>query len=118
MAGRLVSELGEKGVDIERTLNRFMNKEELYEKFLYKFLEDDNFKNYMETISQKNYEQALKFVHTLKGVSANLGMNNIFKISEEIVIKLRAGEHEKLEELSRELEKEYNIVCDVIKKNK
>ena len=118
MPSNLLIELGNKGVDIEHTLARFMNKEALFEKFLYKFLEDDNFKNYMENLAKKDYKEALINIHTLKGVTANLGMNNLFKISEQIVIDIRAEKYDNLEELSKELEKEYNIVCDVIKNNK
>lgn len=117
MAGSLIPELAEKGVDVEGSLKRFMNKKELYEKFLYKFLEDDSFENYMKNQTEKNYERALEYIHSLKGLSANLGMNNIFKISGEIVVNMRAGMYNNIEQLSKDLENEYNIVCDVIKRN-
>ncbi len=118
MASKLLVELEEKGLDLERTLARFMNKEALLEKFIYKFLDDDNFENYMKNISKNDYEEALKNIHTLKGVTANLGFNNLFVISEKIVNNIRTDKYDDLPKLSEELEKEYNIICEVIKNNK
>lgn len=43
MSENLKTELLSQGVDYATTLERFMGKEELYKRFLIKFLADDNF---------------------------------------------------------------------------
>ena len=47
MSENLKTELLSQGVDYATTLERFMGKEELYKRFLIKFLADDNCKHWM-----------------------------------------------------------------------
>lgn len=67
----------ENGADVEGTLHRFMGNEALFSKFLLKFKDDTNYGGLMESLDRGNYEEAFKFAHTLKGVSANLGLDPI-----------------------------------------
>ena len=50
MSENLKTELLSQGVDYATTLERFMGKEELYKRFLIKFLADDNFNQLEEAI--------------------------------------------------------------------
>jgi histidine phosphotransfer protein HptB len=63
-----------RGVALDTTLDRFMNNENLYEKFLIKFLEDENFTELKENLKEKKYEKAYTNAHTLKGVCAKFGV--------------------------------------------
>lgn len=56
----------EAGVDLDRTMERFMNNEGLYLKFLKRFPEDPNFAQMKENIAGGQYEEAFKNAHTLK----------------------------------------------------
>lgn len=73
----LKQQLIDYGADVEGTLHRFMGNEALFLKFLLKFKDDTNYAGLTESLEQENYEEAFKYAHTLKGVSANLGLNPI-----------------------------------------
>ena len=69
-----ILELKGAGVDIEGALRRFSGNSVLYEKFLKKFLTDSTFSQITKAFEGENREDALMATHTLKGVTANLGM--------------------------------------------
>lgn len=73
----LKQQLIDNGADVEGTLHRFMGNEALFLKFLMKFKDDTNYAGLTENLDQGNYEEAFKYAHTLKGVSANLGLDPI-----------------------------------------
>lgn len=73
----LKRKLIENGADVEGTLHRFMGNEALFLKFLLKFRDDQNYAGLTECLDQGNYEEAFKYAHTLKGVSANLGLDPV-----------------------------------------
>ncbi len=73
----LKQKLIENGADVEGTLHRFMGNEALFSKFLLKFKDDKNYAGLTECLDQGNYEEAFKYAHTLKGVSANLGLDPV-----------------------------------------
>ena len=50
----------EAGVDLDRTMERFMNNEGLYLKFLKRFPEDPNFAQMKENIAGGQYEEAFQ----------------------------------------------------------
>jgi len=73
----LKRKLVENGADVEGTLHRFMGNEALFERFLLKFRDDKNYAGLEESLDKGNYEEAFRYAHTLKGVSANLGLDPI-----------------------------------------
>lgn len=80
------------GIDVEDARKRFMNNEEIYLKFLKKFLVDSNYDNMMAALEQADLEGAFVAAHTLKGVTANLSILSIYEPLKEVVEKLRAKE--------------------------
>ena len=60
MSENLKTELLSQGVDYATALERFMGKEELYKRFLVKFLADDNFNQLEANIGCRNIEEAFK----------------------------------------------------------
>lgn len=115
MNSAMLVRLGGIGVDIDSTLERFMNNEAIYEKFLKKFLADTNFECLERSMGEKNYEEALKYAHTLKGVGGNLGLTDIFKITETMVAKFRNNNLEGIDDDFAALKANYNDVVAVIK---
>lgn len=75
----LKQKLVENGVDVEGTLHRFMGNEALFMKFLTKFKDDPNYMNLKTCLDNEDFEEAFKAAHTLKGVSANLGLTSIIE---------------------------------------
>lgn len=59
--------LAEAGIDVENALERFMGNEGLLERFLKKFLNDQNFSKLTVAIGEKKEQEALAASHTLKG---------------------------------------------------
>lgn len=80
------------GVDVEDALSRFMENEELFLKFLGKFLSDDNYNVLLNEIKEQNYEEAFKAAHTLKGVTSNLSIISMYQPLVSIVENLRRRE--------------------------
>lgn len=114
---RLFKALKELEVDIEGTLSRFCDNEELYMKFLLRFPDEDRITPIKDSISAQNYDMLLQAAHKLKGTSANLGMNRLSQKAEKIVKKVRSSEYTGFEADAADVEKEYNLVCGTIKEN-
>ncbi len=93
MDGRLKDILDNNQVDLVNTMARFMNNDELFTKFLYKFLDDENLAQIGECLDRNDYEQAFKHAHALKGVSSNLGVESVNKPLGTLVERLRAKEY-------------------------
>lgn len=80
------------GVDMPEGLNRVGGNQTLYVKLLHDFA--DNYQAYADimkkAISDKNFEEAKRFAHTLKGVAGNISAHEIFSVSEQIEKALSA----------------------------
>ena len=68
MVEQLKQKLKENGADVEGTLHRFMGNDALFLKFILKFKDDKNYAALKDALDQRNYEEAFKAAHTLKGV--------------------------------------------------
>lgn len=115
---KLFSALKDIGVDIEGTLSRFVDDDEIYTKFLSRFPDEDRITPVKEAIEAKDYDALMRSAHKLKGVSANLGMNSLSQKAERIVSKMRNNIYEGFEEDAAEAEKEYDLICRTIQENK
>lgn len=89
--------LEENGADVEATVRRFMGNEAMYLKFLGRFPTDPNYEKLGEQIGERDYEEAFKSAHTLKGVSANLGLTPIFTVVSELVEEIRGKKSEEVD---------------------
>ncbi|MDE6435716.1 MAG: Hpt domain-containing protein [Lachnospiraceae bacterium] len=88
----LKQKLVESGVDVEGTLHRFMGNEALFMKFLTKFKSDPNYENLKTSLDNEDFEAAFRAAHTLKGVSANLGLTPITQPVSALTELLRGKE--------------------------
>ncbi len=113
----LLAALREIGVDVDGTISRFMNNSEIYIKFLARFPDEDRITPIYEAIAAKDYEKLLSAAHKLKGVSANLGMNELSAKAAEIVTKVRSGFYDGFEKDAADAERLSEQVCAVIKDN-
>lgn len=86
-----IDSLNSLGVDLDETLERFVGNEDLYFKCLNKFLSDKNFSHLMEAIKDEDPAEAFEAAHALKGVSANLGLDNLYEQMKIITEVFRAG---------------------------
>lgn len=108
-------QLVDAGVDLNKTMDRFMNNEALYLKFLKRFPEDPNYVQLKEHISAGAYEEAFRDAHTLKGVAGNLGLDPFYKIVSELTEDLRSREYGRLDEYLRRAEENYEMLTQIIR---
>ena len=114
-------QLEENGADVEGTLKRFMGNEALYMKFIMKFLDDKNFEGIKSNLEKNDFEGAYVSAHTLKGVTANLGLNPVYGVATQISDMLKGkapGEidREKLEALKDQLAAEHSCFVQLLEK--
>lgn len=111
--------LEECGADVETTVKRFMGNEAMYEKFLKKFTDNSNYSGLAESLEAGNYEEAFKCAHTLKGVSANLGLDPIYKASSDLTEEFRGKPGEevdnaRVQEIWQELQSAYQTFEELL----
>lgn len=115
MEDQLLKALEEAGLDVRETLRRFMNKDALYRKFLLKFTEDDTFEKIKPAMDERDMENALIAVHTLKGVTGNLGLKRLYRACVNTVNLIRQEEVENAIDSYQELKDAYEEICRIIK---
>jgi HPt (histidine-containing phosphotransfer) domain-containing protein len=93
--------------DYDNTLKRLMNEVTL-KKFLLKFQNDKSYDSLLKAIEGKNYEEAFRAAHTLKGVAQTLGITPLIQSSTEITEALRHNELDNLSCLLSNVTKDYN----------
>jgi FOG: HPt domain len=103
------------GIDCLSGVRRFAGSAELYEKYLKKFIDDENLSCAKKAMAEKNYEDVLKYIHTLKGVTGNLSMTELFNSCGELVGKLRNKEFNNLDCIFERIcllySKAYESIC-------
>lgn len=108
---------GKLGGDFEGVIGR-LRREQLVEKFLYKFLEDKSFELFETSMENRDYEEALRAVHTLKGVCQNLSFTRLFESSRDVTMALKEKDYGKASELSPQLSKDYYETVHAIEEYK
>ena len=113
----------ENGADVDTTLKRFMGNEALYMKFIVKFLDDKNLESLVENLDKGDYQGAFNSAHTLKGVSANLGLDPVCAGASKITELLRNKQPqdvdvETVNEAQKELVESYNLFKKIIGENR
>lgn len=107
------------GADVATTLKRFMGNEAIYMKFLMKFPEDKNYDAIMENIRKNDYDAVFNSAHTLKGVSANLGLKPVYNASSQITELLRNRSEQqidvdRLNEYTLQLQEAYGCFREIL----
>lgn len=84
--------LKEKGVNVDKALERMKGNKDAYKSFLTEFFEDPDFENLKIEIMAGNARNAFEYAHGLKGMAANLGLDEVHNKLSILVEILRAGE--------------------------
>lgn len=103
------------GVACDEAIYRFSGNEEMFERFLGKFLEDPNYGKLTEALGKKDYEEAFSAGHTMKGVTDNLGIKSVYDALIPLVEALRHKEDADYETLLAPVTASYTEVCAVIR---
>lgn len=100
--------------DYDKVLQRFMNNEGLLIKFTKKFAGDPSFQQLIKNQEDCDYQSMEISAHTLKGVSANLGFEELSESSKDILDLVRKTnlepEQEKVDMLVEKLLSDYEKV--------
>lgn len=76
--------------DYEAVMGR-LRQEDRVRRFLLLFPKDENYQLLGEGLERKDWEQAFRAAHSLKGVALNLGLSELAQSSSELTELLRAG---------------------------
>ena len=98
------------GVDVDQALNRFMGNEALMLKFLLRFPSDENFSRLRQAIAHGDATTAFKAAHTLKGVTGNLSLTELYARLVPLVEDLRGGNLAAAAVRMPDLEAQYGLV--------
>lgn len=77
------------GINYQSGVVRFGGQEQLFEKYLKKFITDREFAGLCAAMEEEDYETAFKSAHTLKGMIGNLSIDGLFEILAPLVEMLR-----------------------------
>ena len=83
--------LKEKGVNVDKALERLKGNKDAYKSFLVEFFEDPDFESLGEEIKAGNARNAFEYAHGLKGMAANLGLDAVHNQLSVLVEILRPG---------------------------
>lgn len=114
------TQLENAGADVDTAIKRFMGNEALYIKFLTKFEKDESFANIEKYVAEKNAEEIFKAAHTLKGVAANLGLDQIAQNASDIVEIFRGksqfdeADTDRLDSIMENLRSTYHTLIQII----
>ncbi len=95
-----------------------LHNEALIPRFTLKFLEDRVYLQLKQALENKNYEDAFRSAHTLKGVCQNLSFDRLYEVSNELteLLRDRTGEKPGIPEAMEKVTEVYEMTIEEIKK--
>lgn len=105
------------GGNYEEVLGR-LQREQTVKKFVYKFLDDKSFNLLVVSMSNEKYDEALRAVHTLKGICQNLSFTRLYESSSLVTKALKEKDCNKAIDMMLQLSKDYYQIINVIEEYK
>ncbi len=84
-----------------------LRSERLVQKFVLKFLDDGSYDLLCRSMEEKNYEEAFRAAHTIKGVCQNLSIDRLQASSSRLCEALRGGYTPQADALAEEVRADY-----------
>lgn len=114
--------LEENGTDVETVLKRFLGNEAMYIKFIKKFLDDKSYESVVDSIEKRDFEEVFKSAHSLKGVTANLGIESVRSVAAQITDSVRNKQPEEIDAAQldvyrQQLEKAYTGFAKIVEES-
>ena len=100
--------------DYEGVISR-LRSEKMVRKFVLKFLNDSSYDNLVKGLEEKNYEEAFRASHTIKGICQNLGFTVLGESSNTLTDALRNGWSEGTEVLVEKVAEDYKKTADAVR---
>ncbi len=100
------------GISLTVGLSRVGGKEELYKRLLKKFFDGNRDKaaEIREALDSEDTETAARLVHTVKGVSGNLGAQDLHSVSADLEREIKEGEADSLESAFLDFKNAFGVV--------
>ena len=93
----------------------FSENERLYEKYLFRFLEEPTFPELFKAIEEDRREDARRAAHSLKGITATLGFTSLNTPVKAQEFEFKNGRWEEGNQYTDELKKEYARIISVLR---
>ena len=78
-------------INVKEALGRVRDNKKLFRRMLGLFLESGEFATLEDSLMQKDYAKAADAAHAIKGITGNLSLTELFKISTRMMEELRQG---------------------------
>lgn len=102
------------GINLKDGLVYFSENERLYEKYLFRFLDEPTFPELFKAIEEDRREDARRAAHSLKGITATLGFSRLNTSVKAQEFEFKNGRWEEGTHYTNELKKEYTRIIDVL----
>ena len=102
------------GGDYDDALGR-LRSEKLVNKFVLRFLDDKSYDLLCASMEAKDYEEAFRAAHTIKGVCSNLAFTVLGKSSSELSEALRHGYTPGADALAEQVKEDYRRTAAAIR---
>lgn len=103
-------------LNMKTGLAQVMNDPALYMDLLMSFVK--KYRSWPESIrtafDKGDVAEGRHLIHSLKGVSGNLGMEKLFSLTVRLELHLRDNETDSIQQLLREVQEETGVVCDFL----
>lgn len=103
------------GIDVTDALNRFSGSNELFEKYINRFIGEKSYTELVNAMERADYAAAENAVHSLKGVTGSLGMTDLFESSCALLAAFRDKKEELFSPLLEDIKVKYEEISAVIK---
>ena len=81
------------GIDVVSVVSRLGGDEQLYLSLCRKYIKDQNMGLFHESIIKNDFSAAELYIHTLKGIAANLGFLRLEALCKEVLDDLRINKY-------------------------
>ena len=115
MNGKQKEFLAKSGINLTDGLVYFSENERLYEKYLFRFLEEPTFPELFKAIEEDRREDARRAAHSLKGITATLGFTSLNTSVKAQEFEFKNGRWEEGNQYMDELKKEYARIISVLR---
>ena len=115
MNGKQKEFLAKSGINLTDGLVYFSENERLYEKYLFRFLEEPTFPELFKAIEEDRREDARRAAHSLKGITATLGFTSPNTSVKAQEFEFKNGRWEEGNQYTDELKKEYARIISVLR---
>lgn len=102
------------GGGYEDVLGR-LGSERLVRRFILKFLDDPSYGLLTEALENKNYEEAFRASHTIKGICQNLSFPQLLDSSSKLTEALRSGTAPSSDMLFSQVRADYTTAVEAIR---